>query len=191
MWHIIDYEKIDNGFLKDRIGEVLHKLTDRERTVIYCRFWEEMTFESIGKFIGVTRGSIQQIEVKALRKLRHDSLSKYLEEFRPITQCERKVQGISRNKRSLAEIRREFWPIHLYARKLPLIYEESQEEEKRKKLEREITASKLSDKKRQELNRKKQEAFQREMEAREVADQRLRDESFNQWYKNTFGRELE
>jgi RNA polymerase primary sigma factor len=35
------------------------------------RLFDEITFEECGKQLGVTRGRVQQIETKALRKLRH------------------------------------------------------------------------------------------------------------------------
>jgi len=41
----------------------------------------EHTLEEVGKDFSVTRERIRQIEVKALRKLRHPSRSKKLESF--------------------------------------------------------------------------------------------------------------
>ena len=40
------------------------------------------TLEEVGKIFNVTRERIRQIEVKALRKLRHPSRKKKLEDFK-------------------------------------------------------------------------------------------------------------
>ena len=40
------------------------------------------TLEDVGKALGVTRERVRQIEVKALRKLRHPSRSRQVKDFR-------------------------------------------------------------------------------------------------------------
>lgn len=71
--------------LKDRIREVLNTLTPREAKVLKMRFGidvaSEHTLEEVGKDFSVTRERIRQIEVKALKKLRHTSRSKKLLAF--------------------------------------------------------------------------------------------------------------
>lgn len=71
--------------LKDRIREVLKTLTPREEKVLKMRFGidvaSEHTLEEVGKDFSVTRERIRQIEVKALKKLRHPSRSKKLLNF--------------------------------------------------------------------------------------------------------------
>jgi len=71
--------------LKDRVREVLKTLTPREEKVLKMRFGidvaSEHTLEEVGKDFSVTRERIRQIEVKALRKLRHPSRSKRLLAF--------------------------------------------------------------------------------------------------------------
>jgi len=56
------------------IKELMNKLTDRERTVLECRFGfknkKAMTLEEISHIYDVTRERIRQIEFKALRKMR-------------------------------------------------------------------------------------------------------------------------
>jgi len=55
---------------------LLDSLPDKQRIVISYRFGigcEKLTLEEIAKKIGVTRERISQIEMKALRKLRHPS----------------------------------------------------------------------------------------------------------------------
>lgn len=71
--------------LKERVREVLKTLTPREEKVLKMRFGidvaSEHTLEEVGKDFSVTRERIRQIEVKALRKLRHPSRSKKLLTF--------------------------------------------------------------------------------------------------------------
>lgn len=64
------------------INKVLLALTPSERRVIHLRFGLEdgtsHTLEEIGRKLDLTRERIRQIEVKALRKLRHPSRSRKL-----------------------------------------------------------------------------------------------------------------
>ncbi len=60
--------------MRDRIEDVLDKLSERERKVLELRFGLEdgrsRTLEEVGREFSVTRERIRQIEAKALRKLR-------------------------------------------------------------------------------------------------------------------------
>jgi RNA polymerase primary sigma factor len=71
--------------LKEQLEDVLDTLTDREENVLRLRFGLDdgrtRTLEEVGKVFGVTRERIRQIEAKALRKLRHPSISKRLKDF--------------------------------------------------------------------------------------------------------------
>lgn len=71
--------------LKERVREILKTLTPREEKVLKMRFGidvaSEHTLEEVGKDFSVTRERIRQIEVKALKKLRHPSRSKKLKTF--------------------------------------------------------------------------------------------------------------
>ena len=71
--------------LKEQLEEVLSTLTPREMRILRLRFGLDdgraRTLEEIGQSFGVTRERIRQIEVKALRKLRHPSRSKKLADF--------------------------------------------------------------------------------------------------------------
>jgi len=73
------------SMLKDRLRDVLHTLTDRERAVLDYRFGlsdgYSRTLEEVGKQFCVTRERIRQIEAKALRKLRHPTRLRKLEGF--------------------------------------------------------------------------------------------------------------
>lgn len=78
-------DTVANNDLKERVREVLKTLTPREEKVLKMRFGidvaSEHTLEEVGKDFSVTRERIRQIEVKALRKLRHPSRSKKLLTF--------------------------------------------------------------------------------------------------------------
>jgi RNA polymerase primary sigma factor len=73
------------AILKDRMGEVLSTLTERERTVLIERFGlldgKPKTLEEVGVRFKVTRERVRQIEAKALRKMRHPTRSKQLQAF--------------------------------------------------------------------------------------------------------------
>ena len=78
-------EAMVNDDLKEKVREILKSLTPREEKVLKMRFGidvaSEHTLEEVGKDFSVTRERIRQIEVKALRKLRHPSRSKKLQTF--------------------------------------------------------------------------------------------------------------
>jgi len=78
-------DTVSNNDLKERVREILKTLTPREEKVLKMRFGidvaSEHTLEEVGKDFSVTRERIRQIEVKALRKLRHPSRSKKLKTF--------------------------------------------------------------------------------------------------------------
>jgi RNA polymerase primary sigma factor len=67
------------------LDEVLQTLSEREARVLKMRFGLEsqrpMTLEEVGKEFGVTRERIRQIEAKALRKLKHPSRRKKLQDY--------------------------------------------------------------------------------------------------------------
>ncbi len=78
-------EETARNMLKERLGQVLATLTERERQVLDYRFGLSYgytsTLEEVGKHFNVTRERIRQIEAKALRKLRHPTRIKKLEGF--------------------------------------------------------------------------------------------------------------
>ncbi|MDA8156793.1 MAG: RNA polymerase sigma factor RpoD [Actinomycetota bacterium] len=70
--------------LKKQITKVIDSLNPKEQIIIKKRFGigdDPHTLEEVGKEFSVTRERIRQIEVKALRKLRHPSRSKWLRDF--------------------------------------------------------------------------------------------------------------
>lgn len=78
-------DQASKQLLKDHLDEVLHTLSDREARVLKLRFGleenKQMTLEEVGRVFGVTRERIRQIEAKALRKLKHPSRRKKLQDY--------------------------------------------------------------------------------------------------------------
>ncbi len=80
-------ELVEQTELTDLVADVLTTLTDREQFVINERFGlgdngnVSNTFEEIAKKVGVTRERIRQIEIKALKKLRHPMRSNVLRDY--------------------------------------------------------------------------------------------------------------
>jgi RNA polymerase primary sigma factor len=80
------------SLLKDRLGDVLCSLNERERQVLELRFGigdgNARTLEEVGQQFRVTRERIRQIEAKALRKMRHPTRLKQLHGFLDIENWE-------------------------------------------------------------------------------------------------------
>ncbi|MFQ5655218.1 MAG: RNA polymerase sigma factor RpoD/SigA [Planctomycetota bacterium] len=78
-------DKISFEALRERLQAVLDTLSLREREVIRMRFGidrdETYTLEELGKKFKVTRERIRQIEIRALKKLKHPIRSRALEGF--------------------------------------------------------------------------------------------------------------
>ncbi len=93
--HLVDFIEDDKSIspsdvaafamLKKQMIGVLHRLTPREEMVLRLRYGIDdsrpRTLEEVGREFNVTRERIRQIEAKALRKLRHPSKKKKLEDF--------------------------------------------------------------------------------------------------------------
>ncbi len=73
------------ALLKEKLGDVLASLAERERKVLELRFGlgdgYARTLEEVGKQFRVTRERIRQIEAKALRKMRHPTRMRQLHGF--------------------------------------------------------------------------------------------------------------
>lgn len=71
--------------LREQIDEILNELTPREKGVLQLRFGlkdgHARTLEELGQEFGLTRERIRQIEARALRKLRHPSISRKLKDY--------------------------------------------------------------------------------------------------------------
>lgn len=79
-------EYTQNMIYREEIEKVLQTLPPREEKVIRLRYGLDdnrpRTLEEVGKEFGVTRERIRQIEAKAIRRLRHPSRLKRLEQHR-------------------------------------------------------------------------------------------------------------
>jgi RNA polymerase primary sigma factor len=73
------------SLLKEKIGDVLQTLTEREQEVLTLRFGlvdgYPRTLEEVGRKFNVTRERIRQIEAKALQKLSHPTMARKLLTF--------------------------------------------------------------------------------------------------------------
>lgn len=101
-------DEIDLRLSKEKIFEVFDTLTEREKTVLNSRFFEEKTLQEIANDYHLTRESIRHIEAKALRKLRDHSRKNLLKWLLPnynylIEQQEKEEKEKERKK----ELRRE------------------------------------------------------------------------------------
>jgi len=80
------------SLLKNKLGDVLCSLTERERQVLELRFGigdgNVRTLEEVGRQFRVTRERIRQIEAKALRKMRHPTRLRQLHGFLNIEQLD-------------------------------------------------------------------------------------------------------
>ena len=78
-------EATEGVLMRSRMASVLDTLNSREREVISYRFGIRdgyaRTLEEVGRFFNITRERVRQIEAKALRKLRHPSRLRMLEEY--------------------------------------------------------------------------------------------------------------
>jgi len=71
---------------QNAVVNAIDTLTPREKKIINMRFGldgnnGEQTLDEVGREFGITRTRVRQIEIKALRKLRHPSRGALLKEF--------------------------------------------------------------------------------------------------------------
>jgi RNA polymerase primary sigma factor len=73
--HVEPLEQVERSIHHEQLGRWLSHLTDQERQVLDLRFGlegeERHTLAEIGRMLDVSRERVRQVELKALRKLRH------------------------------------------------------------------------------------------------------------------------
>ncbi|MFC1566863.1 sigma-70 family RNA polymerase sigma factor, partial [bacterium] len=83
--HITPAKASSEILRQKEVEKVLDTLTPKEAEIIRLRFGigsgYPRTLEEVGKIFNVTRERVRQIEVKAIKKLRHPSRSKFLVEY--------------------------------------------------------------------------------------------------------------
>ena len=84
-------DRYDQDFSSKHDGEVFWDavnamLSPRERQVLYMRYWQDMSLESVAMHMRLTRERIRQIEAKAFRriKMRVFYANQYMSELRQI-----------------------------------------------------------------------------------------------------------
>jgi RNA polymerase primary sigma factor len=69
------YERLEKDMMSRYLQKILHTLTPREEKIIRMRFGigleRTYTLEEVGRALSLTRERVRQIEVTAMRKLRH------------------------------------------------------------------------------------------------------------------------
>jgi RNA polymerase primary sigma factor len=78
-------ELATKSLLRDSIDDALGKLSDREAGIIRLRYGlsgrRPQTLEEVGGHFGLTRERIRQIEIEALRKLRHPTVTRKIRDY--------------------------------------------------------------------------------------------------------------
>ena len=73
--HAEPLDQVERGIHQEQLGRWLTHLNDQERQVLEMRFGlegeERHTLAEIGRMLDVSRERVRQVELKALRKLRH------------------------------------------------------------------------------------------------------------------------
>ena len=82
---VVPAEAVSFKLLQEQLEAVLHNLPEREAGVVRMRFGltdgQPKTLDEIGRFFGVTRERIRQIENKTMSKLKHPSRSQALRDY--------------------------------------------------------------------------------------------------------------
>ena len=66
--------EIYDGQLHDAVEEMLEDLPSKERDVIVCRYFENLTLSQTGEKIGISREAARAAEGRAMRRLRKNSV---------------------------------------------------------------------------------------------------------------------
>jgi RNA polymerase primary sigma factor len=76
------YCSVERDMMSEYLLKILHTLSPREEQVIRMRFGigidRNYTLEEVGRYLSITRERVRQIEVNAMRKLRHPKRGRLL-----------------------------------------------------------------------------------------------------------------
>jgi len=73
--------EVGKHLIAAELREVLEILPPRERKVLELRFLEGLTQQEVGERLGVSRQRVDQIEKRALRRLRHPAVTRRLQDL--------------------------------------------------------------------------------------------------------------
>ena len=73
-------EEVERRQLSEQVKSALHKLTDKQRTVVLLHVYEELSFREIGERLGLSRYTVRDYYDHAAKKLQ-----KFLSEHTPKT----------------------------------------------------------------------------------------------------------
>ena len=99
--------------LNNKILKILDTLSEKERKILKLRFGLSgsycRTLEEVGREFDLTREQIKKIEAKAMRKMRHPSRIRRLEEFvaggpPKLSKQLEKSSTVNKESQSLAEL---------------------------------------------------------------------------------------
>lgn len=161
---------IDREHVAERFRIMLETLTERERRVIYCRFYKQLTLEQTAENFTVAKERIRQIEAKALRKLRHPR--RYAMVLEPEELKERERRRLEREKeQERLELEREAQRKREYdewwEREGKAEHEERERIRKEAKARREVEAARSNEM--SEMHRRAREAYERKQQAQREA----------------------
>jgi RNA polymerase primary sigma factor len=87
LFHSPSPESPDSALEAARLSPLLmgmvRRLKPQQQTVIALRYGGDMTLEEIASVLRLTRERIRQVESKALRTLRHPSMSNQIKDYEP------------------------------------------------------------------------------------------------------------
>jgi RNA polymerase sigma factor FliA len=61
---------LTEGEMKERLGEAIARLPEREKLVVTLYYYEELTLREIGEVLGVTESRVSQLHTKAILRLK-------------------------------------------------------------------------------------------------------------------------
>jgi RNA polymerase sigma factor for flagellar operon FliA len=64
------HQVVDQSELRDRIGDAIAALPEREKLVVALYYYENLTLREIGEVLGVTESRVSQLHTKAVLRLR-------------------------------------------------------------------------------------------------------------------------